>query len=150
MSTKEKPAAAAGWQTKSDSQKDFEEGFINSTRGFLLPREYNNTLDKSVNCVHGFDGKKFFTADYVRGKTFYKEVTNNQTLRRPPTIAIQSTVLRKLENMGIDGVFVRNLDTKEVFYTPLSQFHKKGITINRGHGRQIALPLQYWVCAKER
>lgn len=140
MNMKRKQTVASLLQTVSDSLNIDERRKTSSSENHYT----------TFSSVKGFDGKKFFTAGYVRGKTFYKEVTANQILYKPPAIAVQSTVLRKLENIGVDGVFVRNLDTKEVFYAPLSQFFEKGIKLNRGYGRQIALPLRYWVCVKER
>ena len=94
--------------------------------------------------LKGFDGKRAFTAGYVAGHTFYKEVRDNHILNFPPAIAIQLSIFEQLERLGIENVLVFNRDTGDEFLAPLGCFKTKGILIDRRYGKQIALPLKYW------
>jgi len=124
---------SAGLQTKGDVTS-------------YLPNNYYTTSVKPLNGkpLKDFDGKRIFTASYVTGRTFYKEVRDKHILKSPPAIAIQLSTFERLERLGIENVLVFNRDTGDEFLAPLGCFKTKGILIDRRYGKQIALPLKYW------
>ena len=103
-----------------------------------------SSVPQGVRTLKGFDGKRAFTAGYVAGRTFYKEIHNKHILKSPPAIAIQLSIFEELEQLGVERVLVFNRDTRDEFSAPLSRFKAKGILIDRKYGKQIALPLRYW------
>jgi len=114
------------------------------TRGDVMSLPSVKHYNMPVKTLKGFDGKRVFTAGYVAGHTFYKEIHNKHILKSPPAIAIQLSIFERLERLGIEDVLVSNRDTGDKFLTPLSRFRAKGILIDRKYGKQIALPLRYW------
>lgn len=65
-------------------------------------------------------------------------------LRRPPAWACDESILREAEALGAHTVQVTDVESGKVFTAPLDAFWRRGVKIERGHGRQIALPLQHW------
>ena len=64
-------------------------------------------------------------------------------LRHPPAYAIDKEHIDKLAQQsgwGVELVTVKG----EVWVAPLGQFLLNGINLDRGEGKQVALPLQYW------
>lgn len=65
-------------------------------------------------------------------------------LRQPPAWAIDAAILGELRAAGVKRVEVRETEGGQTYTTTLETFFKHGIALDRGHGRQIALPLAYW------
>ena len=65
-------------------------------------------------------------------------------LRQPPAIAIEATVVDQLEDEFINLIRVRDDERMEYWETPLSVFIKHKFVVDRGHGKQYALPLAWW------
>jgi hypothetical protein len=91
------------------------------------------------------DGVRWFAAgDYDEAAgVLVKRLEWRHILRRPPAIAVQASVLSELEHLGAKGVLVIMPNGKRLF-APLSEFRLHGIVIDRGYGRQVALPLKRW------
>jgi len=91
------------------------------------------------------DGRRFFKAgDYdAAAGVLVKRLEWNHILRRPPAIAVQASVLNELEGLGAKGVMAIISNSRRLF-APLSEFRLHGIVIDRGYGRQVALPLKRW------
>lgn len=65
-------------------------------------------------------------------------------LRYPPAYAIDKEHITKLTQQSGWGVELITT-TGEVWTAPLGQFLLHGITLDRGEGAQVALPLKYWM-----
>jgi len=91
------------------------------------------------------DGRRFFKAgDYDEAAgVLVKRLEWKHILRRPPAIAVQISVLEELEGLGAKGVLAIMPNGRRLF-APLSEFRLRGIVIDRGYGRQVALPLKRW------
>ncbi|MBC7334735.1 MAG: hypothetical protein H5U01_00465 [Clostridia bacterium] len=61
-------------------------------------------------------------------------------LKKPPAWATDAD---HLDIPGLKGIRIVTVDG-EVWEAPLSEFRAHGVPIERGHGRQVALPLRYW------
>ncbi len=69
--------------------------------------------------------------------------TNTHQLRFPPAWCIDRHHLERLEALGAAGV--RLIDEKGTEWrATTAAFERFGIPLERGHGRQVALPLAKW------
>ena len=91
------------------------------------------------------DGVRWFAAgDYdAAAGVLVKRLEWRHILRRPPAIAIQTSVLDELEGLGAKGVLAIMPNGRRLFAT-LEDFQLFGIPIDRGYGRQVVLPLKRW------
>lgn len=64
-------------------------------------------------------------------------------LRYPPAYAIDKEHLEKLTEQSGWGVELVTI-TGDVWSAPIGLFLLNGINLDRGEGKQVALPLQYW------
>jgi hypothetical protein len=81
----------------------------------------------------------------VRGRTFHKRVhSSRHFLTRPPAIAFDVGSLRQAENAGASQVDVFDEDTGKHWRAALTVIWEHGREFDRGHGRQIYLPLDLW------
>ncbi len=69
--------------------------------------------------------------------------TARHQLRQPPAWAIDREHLERMEALGAAGVLLID-ETGTEWRATVSAFRQLGIAIERGHGRQIALPLARW------
>jgi hypothetical protein len=81
---------------------------------------------------------------YVDGDTYYRRfVTHLHMLQKPPAMAISKDVIAKLESLKVKQITFWD-ETMQSYKVSFAVFKEKGIPINRGHGDQTALPVQYW------
>lgn len=81
----------------------------------------------------------------VQNDVLYRTARSSKhLLRKPPAWAFERHILEKARRMGATQVLVEDADTKTVYTAPLSAFDLYGITIQRGYGEQVALPLLRW------
>lgn len=78
-----------------------------------------------------------------RTGTFAKRCRHEHVLRQPPAIAYDKTVVAELKRLGCQTLRV-TLEDGAVLTTSLRTLIEHGFELDRGHGRQIALPLQRW------
>ncbi len=77
--------------------------------------------------------------------TLYREVRRSKhLLRKPPAWAFEREVLQQAEAHGAHLIRVVDLETGQRYIAPLTKFWTQGISVSRGWGEQIALPLSYW------
>lgn len=62
-------------------------------------------------------------------------------LRIPPAIAIDANVFY---NYDISMIAIHETTERKKYWAHILTFRKHGLTINRGHGEQIALELHHW------
>lgn len=81
----------------------------------------------------------------VYGTTYKRTLTDGQFLRKPPAICISQDVLDKLLSMGVIDLVMTNRDTGVKYKATLAHFQEAGFPLDRGAGKQVALPLYGWV-----
>lgn len=79
----------------------------------------------------------------VEGVTFRRKVKPAHQLRQPPGWALWEGLVAALERSGVGFV---QLDEAggTTWLAPLELFRSRGILIDRGAGRQLALTLPHW------
>lgn len=81
----------------------------------------------------------------VSGNTFIKNVHGNKHfLRTPPAIAFDVEALDNAIEAGATIVMVHDLDTQKDYYATIRMINSNGFKLDRGFGKQIALPIEYW------
>lgn len=81
----------------------------------------------------------------VRNGVFVKHVRGSiHFLRKPEAIALDANSLKQAEMAGARSVKIIDTETKKVYQALIGTIRKKGIPIDRGHGAQIALPINDW------
>ncbi len=85
----------------------------------------------------------------VQDGTFRRNVKLSGQLRKPPAWALWEGLVTALEAVGVHFVEL-DQDDGVTWLAPLELFRSKGITVDRGAGLQLALPLQYWARSEIR
>lgn len=81
----------------------------------------------------------------VEGDTFHKPARSSlHMLRRPRAWACDRDALDQARAAGASTVEVLDRDTGATYRADLADFYRRGVTVNRGHGAQLALPLACW------
>lgn len=79
------------------------------------------------------------------GDTLTKRVRASiHMLRKPQGWAMDSAILEAAKQDGAQTVEITDIETDTRYTAPISAFERHGLTIDRGHGRQVVLPLAYW------
>lgn len=82
---------------------------------------------------------------YVGGQTFRKNmVASKHMLRNPRAIGSDLCVLDDAERAGATLISVTDSESGHTYVAPIATMRKYGFPVVRGHGRQIALALDYW------
>jgi len=85
----------------------------------------------------------------VRGDVFCKTVRSSaHMLRRPPAWALDLQSLLDAERLGARFVELFDRDSGATYRASAEQVRRYGFTFDRGHGRQIGLPLERWAVRK--
>ena len=93
--------------------------------------------------IYRADGKTIIGA--VTGGVFRKSARSSvHQLHRPPAWACDVASLEAARAAGAVTVEIADRDTGATYRAPLSDFYSVGISVNRQHGAQLALPLGRW------
>lgn len=65
-------------------------------------------------------------------------------LQRPRAWAADLDALDQARAAGASMVEIFDRDTGATYRADLADFYRRGVTVNRGHGPQLALPLACW------
>ncbi len=85
----------------------------------------------------------------VRGATFCKMVSaSRHMLRKPPAWALDLQSLCDAERMGARWVELFDRDTGGRYRASVELVRRHGFVFDRGHGRQIGLPLDRWTVTR--
>jgi len=85
----------------------------------------------------------------VRGGVFCKTVRGSaHMLRRPPAWALDLGSLLQAEKLGARWVHITDIETGNCYRATIEQIRRYGLTFDRGHGRQIGLPLDRWTVTR--
>ena len=71
-------------------------------------------------------------------------------MRIPEAISFDEKTLNEAIEEGIKYLQIFEREEKMYYSTTVEQFKKKNIFVDRGHGRQLALPLNYWITSKSK
>lgn len=78
----------------------------------------------------------------VCGEVFQKRIQGSKhLLQRPPALAFDVASLEAAQKAGARRVEVEDAETGRVFIAEIARIWRDGFTFDRGHGRQIALPI---------
>lgn len=81
----------------------------------------------------------------VVGNDFVKSLRSSvHMLRRPRGWALDLDTLDQAREVGATRVVIRDLDTSTTYTAAVADILKYGVTVRRGHGDQVALPLTRW------
>jgi hypothetical protein len=84
---------------------------------------------------------------HVAGDTLHKTVRSSKhQLRCPPAWALDCHSLDDAERLGAQRVEIQDLDSGQTYTASIPLIRQFGFTLDRGWGKQIALPLQLWTC----
>lgn len=82
---------------------------------------------------------------YVAGATFFKRVFGSKHfLRRPRAIALDLQSIHDAQDVGATMAEVTDGETGRTYRAALDIILRDGFRFNRGHGAQVALPLDSW------
>lgn len=93
------------------------------------------------------DGKRAFVGGKLCGDCFVKRVQVRHLLRTPAAVAIQSTIVERLESEGCKRIRVEVEDGR-VFEVAFADFLRHAFRLDRGFGPQDCLPLSRWTDPK--
>jgi hypothetical protein len=62
----------------------------------------------------------------------------------PPAWAFDVFSLVQAQRLGAVDVELFDTDTCETYGLPIADVYERGFKINRGHGEQVAVPLNCW------
>jgi len=71
-------------------------------------------------------------------------------LTTPPAWAVDSLALAEAERAGCRFVLVEERASGRAWCAVLSEFRAHSFVLDRGHGRQVALPLRWWATGFDR
>jgi hypothetical protein len=81
----------------------------------------------------------------VRAGVFRKTAqASRHMLRRPPAWALDIASLDEAEALGAARVRIRDTESGRLYLAPISLIRHDGFRLNRGHGQQLALGLEFW------
>lgn len=85
------------------------------------------------------------------GVTLFKRCSKSKHFMRiPEAISFDEKTLNEAVEEGIKYLQIFEREEKMYYSTTVEQFKKKNIFVDRGHGRQLALPLNYWTISKNK
>lgn len=130
-------------------QRRQSHGHVSQARsaGLERPRTRGGTstpYTSSGRPVKVDDGRRVVVAGYVGpDRVFRKKVAENQVLRKPEGIAVQTRVLEHLRLTDCAEVEVHLYDGRRLF-APVERFFTRGLEFDRGYGKQRVLGLSHW------
>lgn len=92
--------------------------------------------------VFSSDGRVVANID---GDLLYKNVDSRRhKLMRPPAWAFDVAVITTAEQAEVNRIEVFATDTGRRYRVGMDKFLEKAIQLDRGHNKQLALPMRYW------
>lgn len=133
MNTTKKPSAAAG---NSDRRPNRLPGSAARSSGF-------DSTPGALACQLMTNGGR--SAGRVIAGTLRKSISaSRHLLKKPPAIAFDVSVLEDAARLGAVRVEVRDTESGTVYRAELADFWQYALRLNRGFGKQLALPLNRW------
>ncbi len=102
-----------------------------------------------AHCTTGHVYAQGRVVGQVRGDTFCKTVSaSRHMLRKPPAWALDLQSLCDAERLGARWVQFFDRDSGGCYRASVEQVRRHGFVFDRGHGRQIGLPLDRWTLTR--
>jgi hypothetical protein len=104
---------------------------------------YNhNTPTQNQTQVYSHDGR---VIGAVYGSVFRKVIAfSKHALRRPPALAVDECALLQAREAGAEEIRIKDSESGKVYSVSFPFFREHAFILNRGFGRQYALPILYW------
>jgi hypothetical protein len=85
------------------------------------------------------------------GDTWFKTIDKNcgQMLHTPPAIAFDKADVDAAESHPITLIVIFETSERKRYVATIATLLDKGMWFDRGYGRQLALPLQYWTVVND-
>jgi len=81
----------------------------------------------------------------VKGDVFYKKISGSKHfLKKPPAISFDEQSLKKAYSYGAKKIVIHDKDTSKNYIAKFETVYEKGFKVDRGFGKQIALPMSFW------
>jgi hypothetical protein len=81
----------------------------------------------------------------VTGTVLSKSIDGSRhMLKRPPAIAFDEQALEIAESMGVTDIVVTDRETGIVYRATMGTLRQRGIKLDRGFGKQVALIMGDW------
>lgn len=80
----------------------------------------------------------------VKNKTYYRTWKNKHVCKFCNGLAIDACILDRLQELGVESIEARNVETGKTLRCTLSHFLAKSTPFDFGHGEQRALSLNGW------
>jgi hypothetical protein len=102
----------------------------------------HNTPTQNQTQVYSHDGR---VIGAVYGRTFCKVIAfSRHALRRPPALAVDECALSQAREAGAEGIRIKDSESGKVYSVSIPFFKEHAFLLDRGFGRQYALPILYW------
>lgn len=104
-------------------------------------------VSRQKNCITILTASGKFSGKVI-GDCFYRVFADCHILKYPkPALAIDCAIIDQLKQAGIVRLEFRHKTTNAVYRSTLAHFLEAAKPIDRGWGKQLALPLAGWVVA---
>jgi len=80
----------------------------------------------------------------VYNRKFIKRIHKQHLMEKPPAIAIDKIVFIQHIQSKCDRIFVLEMDSQIFYSASVDQFTRHSFYLDRRHGGQLALEMQYW------
>jgi hypothetical protein len=102
----------------------------------------NSNTNKEVLVMFTKKGKLI---GMCKGNSLYKNLYQSKHLLiKPRGWASDVSVLKEAERLGLEFITINELENGVEYKARINDFWLHGIPLNRGHGDQLCLPLEYW------
>lgn len=92
--------------------------------------------------VYRQDGR---AVGHIEGDTLIKTAQASvHMLKRPPAWGWDAEILETAEQQGARYTTITDSESGKIYRATLADFWRHGLSIDRGHGRQVMLPLCFW------
>jgi len=107
-------------------------------------------MTRGVNARHIYHNINGRPVASLCGRILQKRLRGSlHQLRKPPAWAVDAAILEQASKDGALVVEVHDMETGKVYWAAISAFRRWGFEIDRGYGRQVALPLERWTVETE-
>lgn len=116
----------------------------NNLGGVIMSLTYCSTYHVPVRAGNGR------IVGILEGEVLKKKVRRSvHLLRQPRGWAWDVSILEEAEEHGALYTELIDEESTKIYWAPLSEFQSHGVSIDRGFGKQIVLPLAYWQVTRQ-
>lgn len=86
----------------------------------------------------------------IAGTVLAKDIEGSKHfLKKPPAICFDEQALEIAESMGVTDIVVYDKETGTEYRATMGQMRAKGLPLDRGYGKQVALLMGEWQTASQ-